>query len=75
MNKKLKSVAIALVAGGLIGALGVVTSVDVSDPTLSAKAVVGGVLSAFVTGVGRAAQLMAPAVIETLRGLMAPPAE
>lgn len=75
MNKKLKSVAIALVAGGLIGALGVVTSVDVADATVSSKAIIGAVLSAFVTGVGRAAQLMAPAIVESLRGLMTPHAE
>lgn len=71
MNKKLKSIAVAIVGGGLIAALGIVASVDPTDPALSAKALVGSISVAFVTGAARAAQLLIPAAIEAIKSAMA----
>lgn len=71
MNKKLKSIAVAIVGGGLIAALGIVASVDPTDPALSAKALVGSISVAFVTGAARAAQLLVPAAIEAVKSAMA----
>lgn len=71
MNKKLKSIAVAIVGGGLIAALGIVASVDPTDPALSARALVGSISVAFVTGAARAAQLLIPAAIEAIKSAMA----
>lgn len=67
MNSKLKSIAIFIVAGGVAAALGIVANVDPASPAVTAHDLSIAVASAFISGCARAAQLLIPAALATLK--------